>query len=83
MAEDTAEDRYSEFRSDLKHLLNRHSMEQPSQTPDYVLADYLVDCLRAFNRAVGTRDGWGRLEPKGSPIYGEQVPGSYEVEHGG
>lgn len=44
-----------EFREELQRLLNRHSMENGSDTPDFVLADYLTDCLEAFDRAVRRR----------------------------
>ncbi|MCK5611411.1 hypothetical protein KAR91_56595 [Candidatus Pacearchaeota archaeon] len=44
------------FRTDLQHLINRHSLEQASDTPDFVLAEYLENCLEAFDRAVNRRD---------------------------
>ena len=31
-------------------LLNRYSMENGSNTPDFMLADYLIDCLRALDK---------------------------------
>jgi hypothetical protein len=33
------------FRDELEELINRHSMENGSNTPDFVLAEYLVKCL--------------------------------------
>ena len=45
-----------EFRDELQDLINRHSMENGSDTPDDVLAVYLTTCLRAFDDAVKTRD---------------------------
>lgn len=42
----------SEFQKELKTLINKHSMEQFSDTPDFVLAEYLNNCLKAFNGAV-------------------------------
>jgi len=44
------------FFSELSELLNRYSKENDSNTPDCVLAQYLGDCLRAFNLAVNTRE---------------------------
>jgi hypothetical protein len=35
-----------------------HSMENGSNTPDFILANYLVDCLRAFERASNQREHW-------------------------
>jgi len=45
-----------DFRSELRAILNKHSMENGSDTPDFVLARYLTDCLRAFDTAVRARD---------------------------
>lgn len=46
------------FRDALEHLINQHSMENGSNTPDYLLADFLLACLEAFDRAVKGRDIW-------------------------
>ena len=55
------------FRNELEHLINQYSLENGSNTPDGILADYLVDCLQAFDRAVLSREKWyGR--PDGKPI---------------
>ncbi len=43
---------------DLTELLNKHSVENASDTPDFVLAIYLLACLEAFGRAVKRRDSW-------------------------
>jgi hypothetical protein len=48
----------SEFRVQLAVLLNRYSAENGSNTPDFVLAAFLNDCLAAFDLAVVRRDGW-------------------------
>lgn len=44
------------FREELRSLLNRHCMENASNTPDYVLADYLIGCLKAYDDALRDRD---------------------------
>lgn len=46
------------FKKELESLINRHSMENGSGTPDFILANYLCDCLRAFDAAVGARKQW-------------------------
>lgn len=48
----------SPLRQDLQLLLNRHSAESGSDTPDFVLAEYLAGCLAAFDLAVRTREAW-------------------------
>lgn len=46
------------FEQDLVHLLNYHSMERYSGTPDWILAGYLVGVLRQFDCAVKIRANW-------------------------
>jgi len=33
-------------------------MENASDTPDFILAQYLSDCLAAFDKAVRERERW-------------------------
>lgn len=46
------------FESELETLINSYSMEEESGTPDFILARYLIDCLKAFNNATCTRAEW-------------------------
>lgn len=46
------------FQKELRHLLNSVSAENESNTPDFILAEYLGKCLDAFNSAVIARDKW-------------------------
>jgi hypothetical protein len=48
---------------DLRQVLNRHSAENGSNTPDFVLAEYLQGCLQAFDYAVRTRASATQLSP--------------------
>lgn len=62
-------DAYSGLRVELERLINANSAENGSNTPDFVIAGYLTDCLAAFDRAVKARMKW----------YGKQsesVPGT-------
>jgi hypothetical protein len=57
-----------DFITELRDLLNRRSMENGSDTPDFILAQYLTDCLRAWNRATKRREDWyGRTPQEVSP----------------
>lgn len=48
-----------EFRRELAQLLNRYSVESyAGDTPDFVLADYLINCLRTFDIAVQRRESY-------------------------
>jgi hypothetical protein len=46
------------FKKELTSLINRYSMENDSNTPDYVLADYLFKCLETFNESIKDRNSW-------------------------
>src|SRR4249920_1833933 len=50
--------RLDAFEKDLEHLLNKHSMENDSNTPDFILARYLVECLHAWNEGILARETW-------------------------
>ena len=45
-----------EFRKELTGLINKHSLENGSDTPDYIIADYLIRCLEGMNMLVNTRE---------------------------
>jgi len=47
-----------EFEMELRQLINKHSKENESDTPDYILAGYLLNCLDAFTRATQRRDDY-------------------------
>lgn len=47
-----------DFRGELQSLINKCSQENGSDTPDFILAAYLDDCLKAFNSAVQNRESW-------------------------
>ena len=44
--------------NELADLLNKHSLEGESDTPDFILARYLLSCLRAFDTATNERMKW-------------------------
>lgn len=46
------------LRYEIEKAVNRVSAENGSNTPDFILADYLVSCLAAFDRAVTHRERW-------------------------
>jgi len=48
----------SSFKNELQSLINRFSKENASNTPDFILAVYLENCLDAFNMACQQRETW-------------------------
>lgn len=57
----------SEFVKELEQLINKHSMENGSNTPDFILAHYMANCLRSFNEAIRARDKWHTVPPTDGP----------------
>jgi hypothetical protein len=69
------------FRDELTGLINRYSRENGSDTPDFILADYLSGCLDNFDRIVRWREKWyGRerqvAEPQPAPPEGYHYTGT-------
>jgi hypothetical protein len=46
------------FEKELEYLINRYSMESGSNTPDYILVDYMKNSLDNFHKATWLRDNW-------------------------
>ncbi len=46
------------FQTDLAALINRHQREGNSDTPDFILAEYLSGALHAFEHATRSREQW-------------------------
>lgn len=46
------------FAQELERVINAHSVESVSNTPDFILASFLNACLDAFNGCVVRRDSW-------------------------
>lgn len=50
------------FRRELAALCNKYCRESESNTPDFILARFMVGCLDAFDRATEDREEWyGRV----------------------
>lgn len=45
-------------KRELQTLINKHSAENGSDTPDFILAEYLSRCLATFNVIVKAREKW-------------------------
>jgi len=51
------------LRDELVSLINRYSRENESDTPDYILADFMISCLLAFETEVKRREKWYGRQP--------------------
>lgn len=47
-----------DFKTELTNLINRYSIENQSDTPDYMIAEYLIGCLENYNKTLNKREKW-------------------------
>jgi len=53
----------TKLQTEIQHAINRASAENGSNTPDFILAEYLTDCLAAYERTLAAREKWhGRAD---------------------
>ena len=52
------------FEKELREIINRYSQENPSNTPDFILAQFLVSCLAAWNTGVQQRETWYGIDAR-------------------
>lgn len=55
------------FEKELENLINRYSIENASNTPDFILARYMAGCLSNFNETVRRREVWYGRDPNIGP----------------
>lgn len=47
-----------DFKRELTTLINRYNIEIGSNTPDFILANYLINCLHNFDSICNRRTEW-------------------------
>lgn len=52
-----------DFKKELTKLINKYNIEAESNTPDFILAGYLADCLTTYSNAISQRDKWYNPTP--------------------
>lgn len=88
---EVSEEKHPGFQEQLRDLINRYSMEEHSNTPDFILAEFLNVSLQAFGLAMAKRDRWYaapqkaaeqsvqsdvcQSSPDGTHAFGEDVDG--------
>lgn len=48
----------TEFERELEGLINKYSSQSESDSPDFMLAEYLINCLNNFNLITRKRERW-------------------------
>jgi len=52
------------LEQELSSLLNAHSQENASNTPDWILAQFMLGCLSAFETATQQREAHYGRDPR-------------------
>jgi hypothetical protein len=53
---------HMDLRVRIEHDINSCSAENGSNTPDFILAEYLMDCLAAYDKATKAREEYYGVE---------------------
>lgn len=64
------------FEEGLRRVINRFSQENGSDTPDFILAQFLIDTLTAWNVATRRRETWYGRDPQPAPEPLPDPPGA-------
>jgi len=57
------------LREQIERAINCCNAEGPSNTPDFILSEFLTDCLAAYDKAQQMRAKWyGHMDSIGGPI---------------
>ncbi len=54
----------TDLQKDIAAVLNKHCAENGSDTPDFILAQYVGRCLEAFDIATLSRTAWYEPQEK-------------------
>ena len=55
---------YTDFYEDLVSIITKYNQTRHSNTPSYLLAQYMLDSLETFEKTVNRRDIWWEHFPK-------------------
>ena len=64
------------FEQELAKLINKYPLDNESNTPDFILAQFLQGCLNAFNAGLRARDGWNFI-----PCTITAGPATWDITH--
>jgi hypothetical protein len=70
---DKTTEKFINFKKELVSLINRYSMENGCDTPDHILADYMINCLIAAEQTVKARDLWYGYKPWPDPYIADET----------
>jgi hypothetical protein len=47
----------------IQEIINKNSLENGSNTPDFIIANFMVDSIDLLNKAIRRRDEWQNTKP--------------------
>ena len=53
------------LEQEIETLLNKNCIDNDTDTPDFILAKYLMNCLEVYKETVAARDKWFGFDPWG------------------
>lgn len=53
-----------QFRKDIEKTINIHCIDNMCETPDFILADYVLTMLTTLSHTVADREKWFGREPR-------------------
>ena len=70
------------FRKDLTALINKYGLENACDTPDYILADFLINVYDTYCLHITRRDEWFGFDPFGDNVVekAEETPEAEQAE---
>ena len=71
----------NELRKEIETAINKVSAENGSNTPDFILAEFLTDCLTAFDKASRAREKWYGKELRIGNNTEVELSKEYEFHH--
>ena len=68
-----------DLKERIREAINCASAENGSDTPDFILAEYLTECLAAFDKATTARNAWYGPDLARKPLSDESPNAESEV----
>ena len=51
-----------EFKKELTDLINKFSLDSKCNTPDYILCDYIVNCIENYYNTIQKKDEYSKIK---------------------
>lgn len=67
------------FEKELESLINKYSIENGSDTPDFLIAEFMSSCLIAYQQTVTKRDKWFGVDMWAADKISKQRKGEIEM----